>query len=280
MQVRVLVAEVVPLGSRLRNRREELGLSQAQAAKQLDVARKAYRLWEMEASRPAPDRWRSIARWLGISMTALLLAEELIDQQEAGDAQRAAAAAGLTSADWDARSGGELGDYFAQERALIAEQAGAGTLSPSQAASLRHVLSRIQSETDANEGPPWHQGEFRKRFPNNDLAPGLARAALAATAVGVAPDAYEVAELLISELVTNTCTHATSRWVDVAIELGGEALRMTVGDQDPTPITPRPPDAGGGWGLALVGRLATRWGVERARSGKTIWVELDLVELT
>ena len=82
-------AEVIPLGSRLRRRREELGLTQTQAAKQLDVARTAYRLWEMEAAKPAPDRWRTIARWLGISMTAMLLAEELIDRQEAVEATEA-----------------------------------------------------------------------------------------------------------------------------------------------------------------------------------------------
>ncbi|HWC67533.1 MAG TPA: helix-turn-helix transcriptional regulator, partial [Acidimicrobiales bacterium] len=71
-------AEVIPLGARLRQRREELGLSQSQAARELEVARTAYRLWEMEAARPAPDRWRVVAKWLGISMTALLHAGELL----------------------------------------------------------------------------------------------------------------------------------------------------------------------------------------------------------
>ena len=42
---------------------------------------------EMEAAKPAPDRWRTIARWLGESMTAMLLAEELIDQEEAVDSR-------------------------------------------------------------------------------------------------------------------------------------------------------------------------------------------------
>ena len=90
-----VTADVIPLGSRLRQRREELGLTQAQAARQLGVARTAYRLWEMEAAKPAPDRWRTIARWLGISMTAMLLAEELLDQQEAVEANRAADGAGM-----------------------------------------------------------------------------------------------------------------------------------------------------------------------------------------
>ena len=59
------------LAARLRAHREERGISQSQAARELDVARTAYRLWEMEAARPAPDRWRLLARWLGVSMTTL-----------------------------------------------------------------------------------------------------------------------------------------------------------------------------------------------------------------
>src|SRR5579875_3827337 len=121
-----MAAEVIPLGNCLRQRREELGLSQAQAALLLDVARTAYRLWEMEAARPAPDRWRSIARWLGISMTAMLYAEELIDQQEAIDANQAAVGAGMSELDWDIGSDAAPGDFFSQERAMIADQARIG----------------------------------------------------------------------------------------------------------------------------------------------------------
>ena len=62
------------LGGRLKAKREALGISQSQAARELDVARTAYRLWELEAARPAPDRWRLVARWLGVSLTTLLLA--------------------------------------------------------------------------------------------------------------------------------------------------------------------------------------------------------------
>lgn len=55
------MGEIISLGRRLKQRRAELGLSQAQAARELDVARTAYRLWEMEAAKPAPDRWRLLA---------------------------------------------------------------------------------------------------------------------------------------------------------------------------------------------------------------------------
>ena len=71
------------LSERLKAARSERGLSQAQAARELGVARSAYRLWEMEAALPAPQRWQTVATWLGVTVTALLLAEGLISEDEA-----------------------------------------------------------------------------------------------------------------------------------------------------------------------------------------------------
>jgi transcriptional regulator with XRE-family HTH domain/anti-sigma regulatory factor (Ser/Thr protein kinase) len=272
-------AEVIPLGTRLRQRRQELGLTQAEAARELAVARTAYRLWEMEAARPAPDRWRVIAKWLGISMTALLFAGELIDEQEAADAEESAYGAGLTSEDWDDTSSSAEGDFFSQERAMIADQALVGNISERQAASLRHVLARIQEAT-LGDGHAWHQGRFIKRFPSSNLAPSLARAALVATAVGISTHILEDAALLTSELVTNSVKHSASEWIELEITLGTDRLRIEVSDQSRETIRPRTPGIDGGWGLVIIGELATRWGVERQRAGKTIWAEFDLVSLT
>jgi transcriptional regulator with XRE-family HTH domain/anti-sigma regulatory factor (Ser/Thr protein kinase) len=274
--VSLVAAEVIALGSRLRQRREELGLSQAQAARQLDVARTAYRLWEMEAAKPAPDRWRTIAGWLGISMTAMLLAEELIDQREALEARLAAFGGGMTQAQWDVPSNDAAGDFFSQAPAMIADQARLGSISAAEAANLTHVLSRVQGAASSNTTSAWHPGHFRKRFPNDTLAPALARAALATTAIGIPFDAFDAAALLTSELVTNSVRHSHSDWVDVAITLTTAVLRTEVSDQDRQTVRPRTPDLDGGWGLALVGELATRWGVERQTAGKTVWIEYDL----
>jgi transcriptional regulator with XRE-family HTH domain/anti-sigma regulatory factor (Ser/Thr protein kinase) len=270
------MAEIIPLGTRLRQRREELGLSQAQVARELDVARTAYRLWEMEAARPAPDRWRVIAKWLGISMTALLLAGELLDEGEAADAERTAFAAGLTIEAWGEEADRSTGDYFSQERAMIADQTARQAISALQASNLRDVLDRIQDAALSDVQVRWHPGHFSKRLPSTEHAPALARAALAATAVGVPVETFEDAALLTSELVTNSVRHADSAWIDVEITLDADLLRIEVGDQDREPIRPRAPaNEGGGWGLTLVGELATRWGVEREPSGKKIWIEFN-----
>jgi len=271
-----VTAEVIPLGSRLKQRREELGLTQAQAARQLEVARTAYRLWEMEAAKPAPDRWRTIARWLGISMTAMLLAEELLDQQEAVEANRAAVGAGMSAMEWDATSDMSAGDYFSQERAMIADQARMGHISTDQAAELARVLFRIQRSASDDAASHWQPGEFRKRFPNDVGAPALARSALATTAIGIPVEAFDRVALLTSELVTNSVKHSGSDWVGVAITVAADALRIEVSDQNRQTMRPRTPDIDGGWGLTVVGELATRWGIDRQSGGKTVWIEYDL----
>jgi transcriptional regulator with XRE-family HTH domain/anti-sigma regulatory factor (Ser/Thr protein kinase) len=274
------MGEVIPLGSRLRQRREELGLSQAQAARQLDVARTAYRLWEMEAAKPAPDRWRTIARWLGESMTAILLAEELIDEEEAVGSGRLAAVAGMTGVPSTGGTARAAGDFFSQERAMIADQVRVGNISDDEATTLSRVLARIQGAVVDDASSAWHPGQFRKRFPNDSLAPALARAALAATTIGIPVDAFDNAALLTSELVTNSVRHSSSSWVEVAYTLGIGTLRIEVSDQSRETVHARTPDIDGGWGLRLVGELATRWGVDRQPAGKTIWFELDLTPPT
>jgi anti-sigma regulatory factor (Ser/Thr protein kinase) len=161
---------------------------------------------------------------------------------------------------------------------MIADQARLGRLSAVKAGNMSRILDRIQGAVASNaaEGT-WHTGQFRKRFPIDTLAPALSRAALATTTIGIPVDAFQVAALLVSEMVTNSVKHAQTDWVEVAISLTPQVLRVEVSDQDRRTIRPRTPDVdGGGWGLALVGELATRWGVERHPQGKTVWIEIDL----
>src|ERR1044072_2705644 len=130
------VAEVISLAERLKSRRQELGLSQAQAARELDVARTAYRLWEMEAAKPPADRWRLISRWLGISVTTMLLADELISEAEAAASAVTEGGFGQFGQDWDTAGGAQPGDFFQQSRMLIEDGISAGSITPEQADEL------------------------------------------------------------------------------------------------------------------------------------------------
>jgi len=144
--------DVRSLADRLRAHREERGISQAQAARELDVARTAYRLWELEAARPAPDRWRLVARWLGVPMTTLLLAEGLISEDERlgadAAADRYASATGEAS---DAASERGSGNFFEQAQTFIDHSLAKGLVSVEEAGRFREMFRRIES----GAGEPW-----------------------------------------------------------------------------------------------------------------------------
>ncbi len=98
----------------------------------------------------------------------------------------------------------------------------------------------------------------------------------------------EVAELVVSELVTNAIQATAERELLAPVRLrlssdGSRAL-VEVWDADPRPPQPRPMEVDGvpdlvaesGRGLLLVATLSTRWGwyPERQCGGKVVWSEL------
>src|SRR5918992_614469 len=195
------MAEIRSLGDRLRERREELGISQAQAARELEVARTAYRLWEMEAAKPAPDRWRLISRWLGVSVATMLLADDLVDEDEARQAEVITGRFGPTG--WDDEGARERGEFFEQERALIERARGEGRLDHGDAGKLRQPLGRLQTRMTERGTPGWRAAEFRRELPADGHAPALARAAVLVARAGAPEQTLLDAELLASDLVTN-----------------------------------------------------------------------------
>jgi anti-sigma regulatory factor (Ser/Thr protein kinase) len=91
------------------------------------------------------------------------------------------------------------------------------------------------------------------------------------------PDSRHAVVLLISELVTNAVVHARSTvTVDLAVSDDGPVL-VKVHDESPVRPTRRRhhADRPGGRGMHLLESLATRWGVEESRIGKSIWFEVD-----
>ena len=109
-------------------------------------------------------------------------------------------------------------------------------------------------------------------LPRDHGAPGQARALLREHADGLDRDRLDTAVLLISELVTNAVLHGTGR-ISLLIDIGGSSAHFAVCDEGTgTPVVRSDPGPDGGWGLRLVGELATRWGV---REGRTqVWFEL------
>ncbi|MEV7525331.1 ATP-binding protein [Streptomyces sp. NPDC091371] len=92
-------------------------------------------------------------------------------------------------------------------------------------------------------------------------------------------DAAEVAELLITELVTNALVH-TEEGAEVSASLAADRLRVEVRDfagKRPRPYVPTADDGTHGRGLLLVQALADDWGVAAPDlgRGKVVWFELE-----
>lgn len=96
-------------------------------------------------------------------------------------------------------------------------------------------------------------------------------------------EAYEPvagdAQLCVTELLGNVIRHVgegTPVFVRVGC-VGGGRVRVEVGDPDPRALPVLIGATGvdeSGRGLALLGELAVRWGVEVDAVGKTVWCEL------
>ena len=98
---------------------------------------------------------------------------------------------------------------------------------------------------------------------------------------GAPHEVLERIELLVSELVTNSVTHAAlspEQSVDLHVLTRPGRVRVEVADPgshfDPEG---RPaPGAESRWGLFLLNEMADRWGMDRRDPGKTMWFEVDL----
>ena len=119
-------------------------------------------------------------------------------------------------------------------------------------------------------------------IPLDVQAPGLARTVVVGClAEHVVAPVLENAQLLVSELVTNSVRHSGAPEGDdllLRVHLWRGRCRLEVEDQGRDGvIAPRLPDraGGSGMGLNLVQMLSERWGVIRASDGPTrVWAQL------
>lgn len=96
---------------------------------------------------------------------------------------------------------------------------------------------------------------------------------------GAPVDIQRVVGLLASEVVTNAVKHGPSGGlVDVQVQLTGDRIHVSVRDESrsrPVRLEPEPM-ALSGRGVLLIDRLASAWGVDPERDGKSVWFEVSL----
>ncbi len=90
-----------------------------------------------------------------------------------------------------------------------------------------------------------------------------------------ATEHVDSAVLVASELVTNAVLHARTA-VTLRVALEGSTVRIEVFDENPRlpAVSPCPPEATSGRGLALVTAVSTAWGMENRSDGKVVWAEI------
>jgi anti-sigma regulatory factor (Ser/Thr protein kinase) len=107
---------------------------------------------------------------------------------------------------------------------------------------------------------------------------GGARRVIRCKLGGVSPASIEIAQLLVSELVSNALIHGSAE-ATLIIELDGSRLHVEVLDSESTVnLRALPIDVARehGRGLAIVDALASAWGVEPRYVGKAVWFDLVL----
>lgn len=85
----------------------------------------------------------------------------------------------------------------------------------------------------------------------------------------------DAAQLLTSEVVTNSLLHARSS-IRLTVEHTASGVRIAVTDGSAVvpSMRPRSTSATTGRGLQLLSRLADEWDTELAEGGKTVWFTL------
>ena len=123
---------------------------------------------------------------------------------------------------------------------------------------------------------------IKMRLDPDPRAPAVARRVLRGELEGVVdPEVLERTVLLLSEVVTNSVRHAglgPGEGIGVTVSATGRGLRVEVIESgsgfDVQEIAARPPETGaGGWGLYLVDRLSSAWGVSGG-SQTRVWFEV------
>ena len=143
----------------------------------------------------------------------------------------------------------------------------------------RYLSAELQALVGLVEAVEQLLSEASRRFEQDPQSARAARRFVSEALTGYDEegDLTDTVTLLVSELVTNAVLHAGSE-VEVTVRLTSTAARIEVTDASAQAVTPRDAasDEDSGRGLALVGRLARRWGVRPAAGGgKTVWFEVD-----
>ena len=124
--------------------------------------------------------------------------------------------------------------------------------------------------------------KIRARLELGPSAPAKARAVLRGLEGELPEPLFHDLRLLVSELVTNSYRHTEAGpdgAATLTVDVEPERVHVDVADPGngfvPKPVSTSPLERSSGWGLALVDRIAERWGVTHD-NGTHVWFDLGL----
>ena len=137
-----------------------------------------------------------------------------------------------------------------------------------------------RSSEDAYIRPEAHTPGVQLSLQRSVQAPARARAAVARRCdeLGLDGSLSQSLILLVSEVVSNAVRHSVGdpqAPIELVAAFGSDCVRISVTDAGEG-FTPRPRDPGStrdGYGLYLLEKVATRWGVD-SDGGTRVWFEL------
>lgn len=139
----------------------------------------------------------------------------------------------------------------------------------------------LRLESRPRPAPPiTPTAHLRLRLPGGAAAVPSARRALAGLEFQLGRDLHHDVALIVTELVANSVRHGQlgdANWVRFEVTVSQRHVRVEIEDRGPG-FSPEPPPAdrerAGKWGLIVVDRLSSRWGVARD-DGTLVWAEID-----
>lgn len=132
----------------------------------------------------------------------------------------------------------------------------------------------MSSDPDSGTGIPATWRQFRPDPGAPRVARRFTRKFLAD--IGAGHQCQQMAELLVSELVTNAVVHARTT-ARLSVSVAGGTARIEVRDDGPGwPELREPHQSHGGYGLRLVDWMSQSWGISGGAGGKAVWFTLPL----
>jgi hypothetical protein len=208
-----------------------------------------------------------------VSVATMLLAQELIDKDEAADADEIAARLGVDP--WNTEAGGADADFFDQARATSRREV--GVVSAGDSGRLNEIVDRLQEVVASSSTSSSERAVLTKQLRAEPLSVQAARAAVLGAGAGIPTEELDVAVQLTSEVVADAIRSSDADEpspLRLYVSVSRQVVRVKLSARPPDGDVRSLPESE--WGQRFVARLASRWGAGLEGDSYVRWFDVDL----